>query len=109
MGGRLAGRFGEGPLRVGIIGAGFIGEVHASAARRSGAHIVGVAASTPANTEAAVARLGAERGFADGEALAASPDVDIVHICTPNHLHALLRPDGARRRQARRVREAAGR
>ena len=90
MGGRLAGRFGDGPFRVGIIGAGFIGEVHASAARRSGAHIVGVAASTPANTEAAVARLGAERGFADGEALAASPDIDIVHICTPNHLHALF-------------------
>ncbi len=90
MGGRLPGRIGGAPLRAGIVGAGFIGEVHASAARRAGARVVGVAASTAASTAEAVERLGAEQGFADGEALAVSPEVDVVHICTPNHLHRSL-------------------
>jgi predicted dehydrogenase len=76
------------PLRAAVAGTGFIGEVHAHAARRAGAHLVGVAASTPANARAAAARLGADRAFADAEALATAADVDVVHICTPNHLHA---------------------
>ena len=62
MEGGLPGRIGGRPLRVGVLGAGFIGEVHARAARRAGARLVGVAASTPSSTEAAVGRLGAERG-----------------------------------------------
>jgi predicted dehydrogenase len=78
------------PLRVAVAGTGFIGEVHAHAARRAGAHLVGVAASTPASSRQAADRLGADRAFADAEALAGAPDVDVVHICTPNHLHARL-------------------
>ena len=77
-------------LRVAVAGTGFIGEVHAHAARRAGAHLVGVAASTPDRGEAAAARLGAERAFPDAEALVTASDVDVVHICTPNRLHASL-------------------
>ena len=80
----------ERPLRVAIAGTGFIGEVHARAVRRAGARLVGVAASTPERGRAAARLLGAEDAFADAEALATSPDVDVVHICTPNHLHAGL-------------------
>ena len=90
MGGRHPGPSGRSPLRIGVVGAGFIGAVHARAAQRAGARIVGVAASTPANTEAAAAQLGADRAFADGETLVASPDIDVVHVCTPNQLHAPL-------------------
>lgn len=75
------------PLRAGIIGAGFIGVVHARAARRAGARIVGVAASTAASTAAAAVAMGAEQEFASGEALVESDELDVVHICTPNHLH----------------------
>ena len=89
VGGATPGRTGSDAHRVGVIGAGFIGEVHARALRRAGARLVGVAASSPDTTDEAVARLGAERGFAPEE-LATSPDVDVVHICTPNHLHAPL-------------------
>ena len=35
-------------------------------------------------------------------------DVDVVHICTPNHLHAPLAETALGRRQARGLREAAG-
>ena len=80
----------DGALRVGIIGAGFIGAVHAHAARRAGARVVGVSSSTPASTKDAVDRLGAEQGFLDAATLARSPEIDVVHICTPNHLHVPL-------------------
>jgi predicted dehydrogenase len=78
------------PLRIAVAGTGFIGEVHVHAARRAGAHLVGVLASSPERTRAAAARLGADRAFADAAALATAPDVDVVHICTPNRLHAGL-------------------
>ena len=77
-------------LRVGIAGAGFIGTVHARAARLAGARLVGVAESSREHSEASARRLGAERAFESGEALVQSPDVDVVHVCTPNHLHLPL-------------------
>src|SRR6187551_919539 len=79
-----------GEVRVAIAGTGFIGAVHARSARLAGARLVGVAASTPERAERAASALGAERGFASAQALVESPDVDVVHICTPNHLHVPL-------------------
>jgi predicted dehydrogenase len=52
--------------------------------------LVGVAASSPERSAAAAAALGAERAFASAEELVEAPDVDVVHICTPNHLHRPL-------------------
>lgn len=77
-------------LRVGIAGTGFIGRVHARAARLAGARVVAVAASTPASAERAAALLGADRAEPSAEALAAAGDLDVVHVCTPNHLHEAL-------------------
>ena len=51
---------------------------------------MGVAASSPENAQAAADALGAERAFASAEKLVRDPDVDVVHICTPNHLHVPL-------------------
>ena len=78
------------PLRVAIAGTGFIGAVHARSARLAGARVVGVAASSPESARLAATALGAERAFETAEELAASPDVDVVHVCTPNHLHVPL-------------------
>ncbi len=78
------------PLRAAVAGTGFIGRVHARSARLAGATLIGVAASTPERGAAAAEALGAGRSFADAEELVESPDVDVVHICTPNHLHAPL-------------------
>lgn len=78
------------PLRIAIAGVGMIGAVHADAARRAGAQLVGVSASTPEHAKAAAAKLGAERPFDSSEELVSADGVDIVHICTPNALHSPL-------------------
>ena len=77
-------------LRVGIVGTGFIGRVHARAARVAGAQLAGVTASTPERTATARRALGAERGYASAEELIAADEIDVVHVCTPNHLHVPL-------------------
>jgi len=77
-------------LRAAIAGTGFIGVVHARSARLAGARLVGVAASTPERAAVAAEELGADRAFESAEALVEADDVDVVHICTPNHLHVPL-------------------
>jgi predicted dehydrogenase len=77
-------------LRVGVVGTGFIGRVHARSARLAGARLVGVAASSPQSAGVAAAELGAERAFASAEELVASEQIDVVHVCAPNHLHLPL-------------------
>jgi predicted dehydrogenase len=75
------------PLRSAIAGAGFIGAVHAQAVRAAGGTVAGVLASTPERGAAAAARLGAGRAYADAAELLDDDAVDVVHVCTPNHLH----------------------
>ena len=80
----------ETPLRVAIAGAGMIARVHADAARRAGAVVAGVSASSPERAKAAAQSLGARRSFDSSEELVTSDDVDVVHVCTPNALHGGL-------------------
>jgi predicted dehydrogenase len=77
-------------LGAAVVGTGFVGVVHAHAARRAGARLVGVAASSAANGRAAAEALGSERAFPDAESLVTATEVDVVHICTPNDSHAPL-------------------
>src|SRR5215213_4055049 len=77
-------------VRVAIAGTGFIGAVHARSARLAGATLVGVAASSPESARRAAGALGAERAFDSAEEMVAADDIDVVHICTPNHLHVPL-------------------
>ena len=79
------------PLRAVVVGTGFIGRVHARSIRLAGASLVGVAASS--------VRVGRRRpqpnsapsgAFAAAEDAVEADDVDVVHICTPNHLHEPL-------------------
>ena len=78
------------PLRVAVAGTGFIGAVHVRSARLAGADVVGVSASSAARAEQAAAELGVGRAFATSEELERADDVDVVHVCTPNHLHLPL-------------------
>ena len=75
-------------LRSGVIGVGFIGDVHARAVRAAGGSLVAVADASPIGIDDRARRLGAAWGAHSPEELIASADVDVVHICTPNHLHA---------------------
>ena len=74
--------------RSGIVGGGFMGQVHAHAVRAAGGVVSRVAGRT---AEAAVDfrdRVQAENAAASVEELVAADDVDVVHVCTPNMLHA---------------------
>jgi predicted dehydrogenase len=78
------------PLRAGIIGLGFIGEVHARAIRAAGGVVSVVADATLELATAGGNRVSAQRIAHDAEELITSEDVDVVHICAPNHLHLPL-------------------
>ena len=78
------------PIRAGLIGAGFIGGVHAHAIRSAGGVLTRVADSTPEQALHEARRLGAVAAAESAAALVASDDVDVVHICTPNATHAEL-------------------
>jgi len=78
------------PLRVGIIGAGSIGIVHARSARRAGAEVVAAVGSTPDRAGRAAVKVDARDGYPDLAALLEERAVDVVHVCTPNASHAEL-------------------
>lgn len=80
----------EAPLRVAIAGAGMVARLHLDAARRAGARVVGVCASTPERGKEAAERFGLERSFDSAEDLVTSDAADVVHICTPNASHFRL-------------------
>jgi predicted dehydrogenase len=71
-------------MRVGIIGAGFMGSTHAQAWAETPAELVGVVAETQEAAEGLAAQYGA-RSYPSLQAIL--PDVDVVDICTPTHLH----------------------
>ena len=70
-----------------IVGTGFIAGVHAQAVRAAGGEVVAVLGSGPVSTAGGVEAMGAQRGAADLAELLEAPDVDVVHICTPNRTH----------------------
>lgn len=74
------------PLRIGLIGCGQIGPTHAAAIALDGRAVLTVACDLdPART----ARTAPDaRRTADWRALVADPEVDLVIVATPHHLHA---------------------
>ncbi len=75
-------------LTAGVIGTGFIGPAHVEAIRRTA--LGSVAALADINDEVAQQKadeLGIPTAYGDYKALLADDSIDIVHICTPNHLH----------------------
>jgi predicted dehydrogenase len=76
-------------MRAGIVGTGFAASAHADAlARVPGAVLLAVAGTSQDKARAAANRFGAERAYPDYRALMADPDVEALHDCTPNDMHA---------------------
>lgn len=73
--------------RVGVIGGGFMGAVHTRAARAAGAELIGVAASSPESASRAAQELGIPRAYGSAAELIDAPDIDTIHICSPNATH----------------------
>lgn len=72
---------------IAIVGTGMIAAVHRRAALLAGADIRGVAASSPQRAIEVAQSWGVPRAYRDIEEVVADPQVQVVHICTPNHLH----------------------
>lgn len=75
-------------LRAGIIGSGFMSGVHAKAVRDSGYEVTAIASSSLESAERAARELGIAKAYASWQELVQSDLVDVVHVCTPNQLHA---------------------
>lgn len=73
--------------RVAIVGAGMIGAVHVRAARLAGAQIVGITASSAQSAQQAAQTLRLPRAYECADQAILDPQVDVVHICTPNATH----------------------
>ncbi|MGH9760471.1 MAG: Gfo/Idh/MocA family protein, partial [Blastocatellia bacterium] len=75
-------------VRAGLIGAGFVGPLHIEAVRRLGyVEVIGVAASNLESAKKRAASLGVHRAYGSFQDMLDDPDIEAVHICTPNYLH----------------------
>jgi predicted dehydrogenase len=75
-------------IKAGVVGIGFIGVAHVEALRRLGIDVVGVVGSTPERARAKAESTGLPPVYESVEALVENPEIDVVHIASPNHAHA---------------------
>lgn len=74
-------------ITVGVVGTGFMGVAHSEALRRLGINIKGIVGSSPERARQKAAAANLPPVVDTYEALVADPDIEAVHITTPNHLH----------------------
>jgi predicted dehydrogenase len=75
-------------MRAGVIGTGFIGPVHIEALKRLGVQVTAICGSTQ-SARATAAKWGIPEVYGDYDyaAMYRSPNVDVVHITSPNKVH----------------------
>lgn len=82
--------------RVGIIGSQFVANLHAEAFRHvPDAEVVAVASPTEGHARAFAEEHGVPRWFTDYRDILRLPDVDLVTLACPNHLHCQITLDAA--------------
>lgn len=75
-------------IKVGVIGAGFIGPAHIEALRRLGSiQVVALAECSDEAAESKAEMLGIDRHYGDYRQLLKDDEIRSVHICSPNYLH----------------------
>lgn len=77
-------------LGIAIVGTGMIGAVHRRAALLAGAEVRGVVASSSERAREVAQAWNVPHGYRDIEEVVADPQVQVVHVCTPNHLHRAM-------------------
>ena len=70
-----------------VAGTGFIGPVHVEALRRLGIRVKGILGSSPGKSEIAAKQLSLPRAYAGYAEILSDPEVEVVHITTPNRQH----------------------
>ena len=96
-------------IKAAVIGTGFIGPSHIEALRRLGnVEVVALADMDQETADKKAAQLGVAKAYGDYHALLADPDVQAVHICTPNHLHYPMAKEAMAAGKQCHLRETAG-
>jgi len=81
-------------INVGIIGTGFIGPAHIEALRRLGNINIAALADIDIDTAKVKAEnLNIKKSYGDYNELLKDDSIEVVHICTPNHLHYQMAKD----------------
>ena len=70
-----------------VAGTGFIGPVHVEALRRLGIPVKGILGSSPTKSEIAAKTLGLPKAYVSYDEMLSDPEVEVVHITTPNRQH----------------------
>jgi predicted dehydrogenase len=84
-------------VKVGLIGAGFVADLHAAAFQTvPDAEVVAVASPTPGKAKHFAKERGISHAFEDYRQLLAVKDVNLVTLCLPNYLHCQATLDAAR-------------
>ncbi|TAK25423.1 MAG: Gfo/Idh/MocA family oxidoreductase [Chloroflexota bacterium] len=86
------------PVRLGLIGSGFVADIHAHSIKNfvPDVEIVAVASPTPGKAARFAAERGIPRAFQRYQDLLALSEVEVVLIAIPNDLHAQVAIDAAR-------------
>jgi predicted dehydrogenase len=77
----------DGNLKIGVVGLGFIGPAHIEAIRRQGVEVHGIAEFTPELAFEKAKQLNIPVAYASFGEMVDDPEIDVVHICSPNFLH----------------------
>jgi predicted dehydrogenase len=73
------------------VGARGVGAAHVAALRAlPGVDVTAIAGTSPASAAETAARLGVPRAVPDYRDMLGDPDVDVVHVCTPNDSHLAI-------------------
>lgn len=71
-----------------VVGVGFIGVAHVEALRRLGVYVAGVVGSSPERAREKAAKANLPQVYDSLEDVVSDESVDVVHIASPNHVHA---------------------
>ncbi|MCK4616574.1 MAG: Gfo/Idh/MocA family oxidoreductase, partial [Pirellulales bacterium] len=96
------------PLRIGMIGYGFMGRAHSNGYNRVKNFfdleyepvLQAVAARDTEKAQAFATKWGYQRVENDWRKLVAADDIDVIDICTPNNLHADIAIEAAKHGKA---------